>query len=77
MCCLPICIVDAGLVEMIEPDGREGVDGLAFHSSPGHSYAHTSISLVPNGVHALFGDDVLHTPVQVYCPDWNSVYRSP
>jgi glyoxylase-like metal-dependent hydrolase (beta-lactamase superfamily II) len=59
---------------MIEPDGREVVDGLAFHRSPGHSYAHTSISLVSNGVHALFGGDVLHTPVQVYCPEWNSVF---
>lgn len=67
-------IIDAGLAKTIEPDGREVVDGLAFHSSPGHSYAHASISLLSNGECALFGGDVLHTPVQVYCPDWNSVF---
>lgn len=67
-------IVDAGQAMMIEPNGEEIVDGLAFHSSPGHSHAHTSISLTSVGAYALFGGDVLHTPVQVYCPEWNSVF---
>jgi glyoxylase-like metal-dependent hydrolase (beta-lactamase superfamily II) len=33
-----------------------------------------AIGLASNGKEALFGGDVMHHPIQVYRPEWNSVY---
>lgn len=42
-------IVEAGLADMIEVDGREVIPGLSFHSTPGHSVDHASIVLRNGG----------------------------
>jgi glyoxylase-like metal-dependent hydrolase (beta-lactamase superfamily II) len=67
-------IVEAGLAREIVVDGSEVVDGFRFLSSPGHSIDHACISFTSRGEHALFWGDVMHHPVQVARPDWNSVY---
>jgi glyoxylase-like metal-dependent hydrolase (beta-lactamase superfamily II) len=67
-------VIEAGQAEMIGPEGGEVLDGFTYHPTPGHSVDHMSILLRSNGEHALFAGDVLHHPVQVRRPDWNSVF---
>lgn len=65
-------IIDANLAIMIDIDGKEFVDGLSFHGTPGHSFDHASIALLSDGHEALFGGDVMHNAIQVYQPEWSS-----
>jgi len=67
-------IIEAGLAREILVDGSEVVDGFRFLPSPGHSIDHASISFTSAGERALFWGDVMHHPLQVARPDWNSVY---
>lgn len=67
-------IIEAGQAELIGPAGGEFLDGLTFHPTPGHSIGQMSISLTSQGKTAIFGGDVMHHPIQVYYPEWNSVY---
>jgi glyoxylase-like metal-dependent hydrolase (beta-lactamase superfamily II) len=54
-------------------DGREELAGcLSVEPTPGHSPGHVAIRLISKGREALFPGDVLHQPIQVYHPDWNS-----
>jgi glyoxylase-like metal-dependent hydrolase (beta-lactamase superfamily II) len=67
-------VVEAGLADLITIDGEEVVDGLAFHSTAGHSIDHASISLTSRGENALFNGDTMHHPIQVYRPEMNSMF---
>jgi glyoxylase-like metal-dependent hydrolase (beta-lactamase superfamily II) len=67
-------IVEAGLAREIIVDGSEVAEGFAYLPSPGHSIDHASIRFTSQGEQALFWGDVLHHPLQVARPDWNSVY---
>jgi glyoxylase-like metal-dependent hydrolase (beta-lactamase superfamily II) len=67
-------VIDSGQAIMIAAEGSEFIDGLAFHRTAGHSYDHASISLSSKGQEALFAGDIMHHPLQVYQPDWNSMY---
>ncbi len=67
-------VIAAGLAQEITVDGSEAVEGFTFLPSPGHSIDHASIRFTSRGEQALFWGDVLHHPVQVAQPDWNSVY---
>jgi glyoxylase-like metal-dependent hydrolase (beta-lactamase superfamily II) len=67
-------IVDAGKALLIDAGHQQPVEGFTFHRTKGHSFDHLSISLTSNGEHALFSGDVMHHPVQVAKPDWNSVF---
>jgi glyoxylase-like metal-dependent hydrolase (beta-lactamase superfamily II) len=67
-------IINAKQAVTIIPQGGEYLDGLAFHPTPGHSIGHMSISLTSQGEKALFTGDVLHSPLQVYQPQWNSIF---
>ncbi|WP_315756712.1 MULTISPECIES: MBL fold metallo-hydrolase [unclassified Bradyrhizobium] len=67
-------IVEASLAREITVDGSEVVDGFRFLPSPGHSIDHACISFSSRGERALFWGDVMHHPLQVARPDWNSVY---
>jgi glyoxylase-like metal-dependent hydrolase (beta-lactamase superfamily II) len=55
-------------------DGTEVVEGFSFLPSPGHSIDHACIRFSSRGEHALFWGDVMHHPLQVTKPDWNSVF---
>lgn len=67
-------IIEAGLADMVEVDGSEVLDGISFHLTPGHTPTHASIVLQSGGRTALFPGDVMHYPVQVGHPDWNSIF---
>lgn len=67
-------VIEAGLADLIETDGSEPIKGFTFHPTPGHSIAHASIVLQSGGEVALFAGDVMHHPVQVFKPEWNSVF---
>jgi glyoxylase-like metal-dependent hydrolase (beta-lactamase superfamily II) len=67
-------VVEAGLAEEIPSAQTEYVSGFVFHPTPGHSVGHMSISFSSQGAEALFTGDIAHHPVQVYEPQWNSVF---
>lgn len=64
----------AGLASPIEVGAIEPIPGFSYHPLPGHSIDHAAILLQSGGEHALFWGDVLHHPVQVSRPEWNSVF---
>jgi glyoxylase-like metal-dependent hydrolase (beta-lactamase superfamily II) len=67
-------IVEAGLAERIGENGGRFLENFVWRPTPGHSIGHMSLSLVSEGEEALFAGDLLHHPMQVYRPDWNSVF---
>lgn len=67
-------VVDAGQVVFIEDIPPGLLPGIAFHYTPGHSVNHFSVELNRAGHIGLFAGDVMHHPLQVVRPQWNSVY---
>jgi len=67
-------VLEAGLADLVAIDGGEVLDGISFHPAPGHSIDHAVIRLRSRGEEALFAGDVMHHPLQVYEPGWNSRY---
>ncbi|MFE0755725.1 MBL fold metallo-hydrolase [Inquilinus sp. NPDC058860] len=67
-------VLDAGLADLVSVDGGEVLDGISFHPAPGHSIDHAVIRLRSRGEEALFAGDVMHHPLQVCEPGWNSRY---
>jgi glyoxylase-like metal-dependent hydrolase (beta-lactamase superfamily II) len=67
-------VIDAGLAREIVVDGTEAVEGFSFLPIPGHSIDHACIRLTSRGEQALFWGDVMHHPLQLVRPDWNSVF---
>ncbi|MEB0077288.1 MBL fold metallo-hydrolase [Pseudomonas sp. CCI3.2] len=65
---------DAGQLEVIDDQGGEYLPGIKFHPTPGHSAGHMSISIESGNEIALFCGDVMHSPLQVAFPDWNSMF---
>ncbi|AME28331.1 MULTISPECIES: MBL fold metallo-hydrolase [Burkholderiaceae] len=54
-------------------DGTAAVgDQLRIHPTPGHSIGHISIELVSDGGRGIFSGDIMHQPLQVFQPNWNS-----
>lgn len=64
-------ILEAGLEQLIDGEGQLG-DNLHFKSTPGHSVGHLAIRLLAAEREALFSGDIMHQPIQVYRPEWNS-----
>jgi glyoxylase-like metal-dependent hydrolase (beta-lactamase superfamily II) len=67
-------VLASGQVISIPNSGGEYLDGLRFLPTPGHCAGHMSISLTSHGETALFTGDVVHTPLQLYRPAWNSTF---
>jgi glyoxylase-like metal-dependent hydrolase (beta-lactamase superfamily II) len=67
-------VIEAGHAEPVQIDSSEYIDGISFHSTPGHSIDHASILLESRGERALFGGDVLHHPLEIYRPDLATVF---
>ncbi|WP_374620667.1 MBL fold metallo-hydrolase [Pandoraea sp.] len=65
-------LLDAGIVHEVSDDGEQVLDGIRFLPTLGHSVGHMAISIASQGEVALFSGDVMHSPVQVYRPDWSS-----
>jgi glyoxylase-like metal-dependent hydrolase (beta-lactamase superfamily II) len=67
-------VIEAGLADMIDVDGSEAIEGFTFYPTHGHSIAHASIIFQSGTETALFAGDVMHHPLQVFKPEWNSVF---
>lgn len=67
-------IFESGQARMIAAGCSDVLDGFLFHGTQGHSYDHLSISFTSEGKTALFGGDLMHHPIQVVRPEWNSVF---
>lgn len=66
-------ILDARLAELVG-DGFEVAAGISLHAAPGHTPGHLFMRVESEGEVALFVGDIMHHPMQVHRPDWNSVY---
>jgi glyoxylase-like metal-dependent hydrolase (beta-lactamase superfamily II) len=66
-------VVASGQAEIVDSEAVIG-NGLSFHPTPGHSVGHVAIKLVDGGQQGLFSGDIMHQPLQVFRPDWNSAF---
>jgi glyoxylase-like metal-dependent hydrolase (beta-lactamase superfamily II) len=64
-------IIEAGRAEMTEGEHRIGEE-LLIEPAPGHTPGHVTLKLETGDGAAIFTGDILHHPLQVYYPDWNS-----
>ena len=64
-------VMAAGQVQFV--DGGHGIDdNLTIEASPGHTPGHICLNLEGGGRRAVFSGDLMHHPVQVAYPEWNS-----
>jgi glyoxylase-like metal-dependent hydrolase (beta-lactamase superfamily II) len=64
-------VIEAGQAVLVE--GEHEIDeGLVIRPAPGHTPGHVVLDLRDGREGALFCGDVVHHPVQVYEPAWNS-----
>ena len=67
-------VVEAGLVEAVD-DGFEITQGLTVLPLPGHSPGQIGLDLgVGEQGRVLFCGDAIHSPVQVFRPEWTSAF---
>jgi glyoxylase-like metal-dependent hydrolase (beta-lactamase superfamily II) len=63
----------AGQVQLWE--GSHTIDAnLRLEAAPGHTPGSSVVTLASGGHRALFAGDILHTPLQVRYPDYNSCF---
>ncbi len=64
-------IIEAGQALFVEGDESiaNGVDLVAV---PGHSRGQIAVRVHSNGAEAMFVGDVVHHPLQIHHPEWNS-----
>ena len=55
-------------------DGYRLSESVSFQLVPGHTPGHLAMNVRSRGEEAIFVGDVLHHPLQVHYPDWNSPY---
>lgn len=67
-------VIEAGQSQVIGDAGGTIADGIRFLPTPGHSIGHMAIEIRSQGEIALFSGDVMHSPLQVYRPQWNSTF---
>ncbi len=68
-------VVEAGLAEWVE-DGFELGPNLSLMALPGHTVGQLGLCLCHGERKAFFCADAIHSPVQVYEPDWASRFCS-
>lgn len=75
-------VLDAGLMETVA-DGADLCCGMALEATtltvtptPGHTPGHRALTLRRRDVTALLCGDAIHTPAQLYRPDWYSRFCS-
>jgi len=61
-------VVDAGLVDLIEPSHRICPE-LTLRPTPGHTPGHVSIEIASRGQRAIVTGDMMHSPIQLERPD--------
>jgi glyoxylase-like metal-dependent hydrolase (beta-lactamase superfamily II) len=67
-------IIDAELVDYVEPEGGKLLDIFEFIPTPGHSIGHMSVKISSRGEQGLIAGDLMHHPTQVYKPEWNTIF---
>jgi len=69
-------VIEAGLVETVT-EGFEITRGLTVVPLPGHSPGQIGLDLdYGESRHALFCGDAIHSPTQVFKPEWTSAFCS-
>jgi glyoxylase-like metal-dependent hydrolase (beta-lactamase superfamily II) len=66
-------VVESGLMELVDGEGMAGAD-LLFKPTPGHTAGHVAIALQSGEEQAIFSGDVMHQPLQIFRPEWNSAF---
>jgi glyoxylase-like metal-dependent hydrolase (beta-lactamase superfamily II) len=66
-------ILAAGQAQLVAGDERLD-DAIDLVPIPGHAPGQFAVRLRQNGREVLFAADVMHLPIQVYYPEWNSMY---
>jgi glyoxylase-like metal-dependent hydrolase (beta-lactamase superfamily II) len=66
-----LILEDAGMLDL-SPEDREIVPGLRVVHTPGHTPGHRSAVLTDGPFTMLFTGDLLHLPIQVVHPEWES-----
>jgi len=62
---------ELGMLDL-DPEDREVAPGVRVLHSPGHTPGHRSVLLADDRVSMLFTGDLLHLPIQVAHPEWES-----
>lgn len=68
-------IIEAGLADFVE-DGFDIGGGVSLTALPGHTPGQLGLCLCHGTQQALFCADAVHSPVQVYQPEWASRFCS-
>ncbi len=66
-------VVEAGQAVMVE-DGYRIDESMLIEAAPGHTPGHVTMQLLSAGEEALFVGDIVHHPIQVFEPHWNSAF---
>ena len=66
-------LLDAGQFELVG-HGYRLSESVTLQSVPGHTPGHLAMNVRSRGEEAIFVGDVLHHPLQVHYPHWNSPY---
>jgi len=66
-----LILEDAGMLDL-SPEDRELVPGLRVVHTPGHTPGHRSAVLTDGPFTLLFAGDLLHLPIQIAHPEWES-----
>jgi len=66
-------VIEAGQAQLV--DGAHAIDdSLLIEPAPGHTPGHVLLKLRSPGGGGVFCGDVLHHPLQIYAPHWNSQF---
>ena len=64
-------VIESGQAVLLE--GSHAIDErMLIEPAPGHTPGHVILKLSEKGERALFCGDVMHHPLQVYAPHWNT-----
>jgi glyoxylase-like metal-dependent hydrolase (beta-lactamase superfamily II) len=66
-------VIESGQAELIDGSFSIG-DTLLIEAAPGHTRGHIALKLEDREGRAVFCGDVVHHPLQVYAPRWNSSF---
>jgi glyoxylase-like metal-dependent hydrolase (beta-lactamase superfamily II) len=66
-------VLDAGLAELVPMDHRV-TDEIGLEPTPGHTPGHVSVRLSSGGADAVITGDLMHHPVQVAEPAWQTSF---
>ena len=66
-------VIEARQHMLVEGEHEFG-EGLRIEPAPGHTPGHVILHLRSKGESAIFTGDVMHQPVQVCRPEWNSCF---